>query len=250
MPNINPIRGFSFKKILLAVVLAFVTVGIAAAIVAVIFPQIPAIITVKMKFPKAEYEFIYQTPKNREISSSSKIKGGETISLNGRTFVSPWTSNPEKISKDNIETYLYKKEGKAIFLDESLSETLSEIKPYDNETELNRIKLLYGEEILKSNYLFYEAILNVNPDELNIFTSRSEGLAKSILVIYKSILVVPLDGGMYNFETDNVKGFQNGDPKVSKGVEIQFYDGKDDPYSILLQGANQEEIDFIINSIK
>lgn len=243
-------KKFPIKKILLAIVLAFVTVGIFFIAVALIFPQIPAIITLKMKFPQSKYEYIYDAPVAREVSQNTGIKGGAEFVLDGVRFTSPWSSKPEKMEKEGMDALTYRKENKIIFLPKNEDEVFNNLLPYDNRDEYEKIKLLYGEDVLESKYLFYKAILEANPKELNIFTPKREGIAKSLLVIYKVGLQIPLEGGIYSFETDVIKGFQFGDPKVSRGVEIRFFDSEDTVYAVVLQGATQKEIDFLLSSIK
>ena len=121
----------------------------------------------------------------------------------------------------------------------------------DDPNDARRIKDFFGEEILGSNYSFYKHTLNTSPDQLTIFMPKKEALAKSILVVLKTVLVVGTagEGPIYSFETKSFKGFQFGDPKTRHNVLISLFGGGDKQHDILIKG-NQEEIDYILSSME
>ena len=248
----TPSKKSSWKKILLAIVSAFVTSGVIVGVALLTFHQIGAVLTVKMKFPKSEFPVVYKVPQLRNIVTEvSTAQGSQEVTSEGFKFRVTWENKPRVKEEGNIKFLIFSvSENQALIFDKGVEEVLNDLPPYNNNEEFKKIKLFYGDKQLDSRYSFYKLILESNPDELHILLPKKKAIADSLLVIYKAVLAVPIEGGIYNFKTDSIKGFQFGDPNVSNGVEIHFFDKQDSSHMIGVRGATQEEIDFLINSIK
>jgi hypothetical protein len=194
----------------------------------------------------------YLMPILREITPYTPDQFRE-FSFSNLTFKTPWTQITDMQERPG-----------AVLLKFPMGKTISIIKGSepgglvksllgDKPEEAKRIKSFFGEQILASNYIFYKNILESNPDQITIFMPQKEATARSVLIVLKTVLISSVGKGskvVYNFTTDNIKGFQFGSPDEINRVYIEVFDNQDQQYGIIMGNMYQSEIDFILSTIK
>ena len=216
------------------------------------FPQIWYVGYLKVGLTESKYPQLYLTLEEREVERPDTTSGFREYFFNGFSLKSPWQDEVKKEQRTGVDI-LFFGDNKAIFFFHSKN-ILSYHENLMSGDLANSQKLIDFLGISgSSNYELTKLILAKNPNNISIFNSKEETLADSIMIPLKLTLVVPFKGGIYNFclhTTPNLKGFQYGDPSVSKGIKLQFFDEKDQEFNIALSGASQKDIDFILSSIR
>lgn len=87
------------------------------------------------------------------------------------------------------------------------------------------LKALYGEDVLQSDYLLKERILEVTPDEVGLFTPRKQAVGSAMLLIMKAIMMPHgAESGIYRIRTGGFQGFQFGDPRSRpRSLDLEIY---------------------------
>lgn len=207
----------------------------------------------KKDFLRAKLPELYALSTNRIINNKDrKDEALKTLNcfnlyfeVNGRELNRQETSDLISIELDG--------DRKIIVRDKNDFKLTDSFYDEFSKSELEKVKELFGERIFSSDYVFYENIFKVSPDQVSYFTPLEEMYAKHTLLILKSIIMMPgYKDGIYSFQLENIKGFQIGIPQKSNMVTIQFYDEEENEYMILVSGQNvsQDDIDSILTSLR
>ena len=124
----------------------------------------------------------------------------------------------------------------------------------ENEAAL---KKLFDEEATRSNYALRSKILNLTPRDLQLSFSRGRMVSSSVLLMLKPMWTGDVEGGLYSFQTDWLRGFQQGDPTRDKIVTIDAFDAHDNEIEFSVgrvkgasQNVTQSELNRIIYSLR
>jgi hypothetical protein len=176
------------------------------------------------KFPAVQ-----KTPVELTDLSISQVPGRK-LSYFGYEFEVPWDDPDEgkmkRIGKGQLIAFrsgnvlLFSKAAPKEFVQTFLSTT--KVGP-------DKVRSLWGEEALQSDYSLHRLILEATPGQVTLFTSRDDAVRSSMLILFKGILT-PRGGesGIFRLRSDKFKGFQYGDPQTrpnSLNVEIFADDG-------------------------
>ncbi len=168
------------------------------------------------------------------------------LSHDGLKFQVPWRSMGPR---NNQETFAAASSdgNKSIFISQEINIKNNLIKKTPDDAAM--LKIFFGEEVLASQYALYKTILYASPKNISAFSRLSTSLPQIILVTLKRALVMNAGEGISEFETAEIRGFQFGNQN-SKSVSIVFFDEKDNRYLMGARGATEEEIDYILSSMK
>lgn len=220
-----------------------------------IYPRISIYKDMKTKFSKDKTPIAYIVPKERKvINSMDNQESFMELSCEYYKFKVPWTTVKKEINtKDELLFGFHQNKGVAILprKTESDSETINNGENSKKEIQLtiNKIKELLDGKKRLSQYDIFNLSLNTTPDQISFFTSQTEVQKKYTLLILKA-LYTSYGNIIYKFETRNIKGFQFNDPSESDSVSIHFFDRKNRAYRMNIYSADQDEIDFILSTIK
>ena len=105
------------------------------------------------------------------------------------------------------------------------------------------LRALYGEDILQSDYLLKQRILEVTPDEVGLFTPRKQAVGSAMLLIMKGIMMsFGADSGIYRIRTGGFQGFQFGDPRSRpRSIDLEIYNEDGGLGFIFSQRENSSE---------
>jgi hypothetical protein len=119
------------------------------------------------------------------------------------------------------------------------------------------VRALYGEDLLKSDYLLKGRILEATPDKVGLLTPQKEAVGSALLLVIKGIMMPEgAEAGIYRIRTGDFRGFQFGDPRSrSRSIDLEIYNEDDGLGFIFTQRPNgsqlpiaQAEINRVIQS--
>ncbi len=194
-------------------------------------------------------------PRPLEGSSGEQM-GGRKFSYFGYEFESPWTQVDKERQFDS-----------AVILSFSSGAIVTVLNPATGANELQvmkdeaskrgvRIESVFGKETTRSRYALRSKILNLTPKDLNLFSSRQEIVANSVLLVIKGAELSRMKGGLYSFQTNWTRGFQEGSPDRDSAVVIDAFDSQDNKIELLIGGAHggnhpsQAEINRILFTLR
>ena len=98
-------------------------------------------------------------------------------------------------------------------------------------------------------------MLYMTPDKISLLKdSKDQYMEKIKLLLVKSSEEFFVgSGNIYKFETSNIKGFEFVNPelmKQSKHIKVEIFDKNDHQYELQFGGFSQEEIDYVLSSIR
>ncbi len=127
----------------------------------------------------------------------------------------------------------------------------------DAET-MRKLRILYGEDPLHSDYAFTRAALEMTPGKISIFSSRKEAALSMVLLFFKPVMSRDAESGIYFIQTKNFQGFQYGNPQArpSEIVDELYSDHARLEFTFPCKGAgsvgcvSQAEINRVIQSAR
>ncbi|MDE2018861.1 MAG: hypothetical protein KGJ13_00770 [Patescibacteria group bacterium] len=201
----------------------------------------------------SQYPFLSLVPINRTISSYTPTSSHE-FTYEGISLKLPWSGTPKIQTLSGVGTQIKFPNNEFVMLPNPYPDPLHRQTFLDSiKTNEDREKFnyLFGEENLNSNSAFFNLVLNSSPTTLSSTTSSpKELLAQSMLLPIK--LTMFFDSStqsIYQFSTPDFKVFEFTDLPAKNQSFIYLYDARDNG-RLITTSANQNEIDFILSSIK
>jgi hypothetical protein len=100
----------------------------------------------------------------------------------------------------------------------------------------------------------YNRMLYMTPDKINFLKDIEDQFMEVQLLITKSSEESSVGrGSIYKFETSGIKGFEFVNPelmKKTKYIKVEIFDKNDHQYELEFWGFSQEEIDYVLSSIR
>jgi hypothetical protein len=182
---------------------------------------------------------------------------GRKFKFYGYQFEVPWTDVKHEEHLKSMEL-VYFSNGLVLMLRDP-AQSVNQLKLLTREgTEKEAgLKRLFGEEATQSNYSLRSKVLNLTPRDLHLSISRQKMVSSSVLLMLKPMWTGTLPDGLYSFQTESLRGFQQGDPTRDKTVTINAFDAHDDEIELSIgrargasQGVTQSELNRIIYSLR
>jgi hypothetical protein len=220
-----------------------------------VFYAVPifAVVSMKWKVRNLPEVWVVPTPlPNVSIQRS----GGLKFSYFGYEFESPWTPlKQERKLKSGVYLY-FTNRAVVVFLDPSKKiNELEGLKHGDAGQDID-VRSIFGDRATRSNYALRSKILYFTPNDLSLFSSPRRMVGNSILIMLKPLDAGRAKGGMYSFQTEWLRGFQDGDPAIDKMTIIDGFDPHDREVELWVgsqEGANkpsQADVNRILYSIR
>jgi hypothetical protein len=146
----------------------------------------------------------------------------------GYEFEAPWKD------VNNVQTFksltrIYFKSGRTIvFFDPK--QTLDRLKVMrDAATQKGKdLRVLFGSEVPASNYQLLNTILSTTPHHVSLLSPSNDLVRNSILLTFKRSELVNEPRCVYSIETQNLRGFQKGDPlRDEKATILDLFNERD-----------------------
>jgi hypothetical protein len=202
---------------------------------------------------KPEFWTVPSPLADRSIEKSN----GKRLTLYGYQFEVPWANVTREEHLKQME-FVYFSEGFVLVFHDP-AQNVNQLKILTAEGTKNEagLKKLFGEETTRSNYSLLSTILNLTPRDLRLSFSRQKMVSSSALLMLKPRWTGTVQGGLYSFQTDWLRGFQQGDPTKDETVVIDAFDAHDNEIEISVgrvksasRDATQPELNRIIYSLQ
>lgn len=188
--------------------------------------------------------------------SSGEQMGGRKFSYFGYEFDSPWTEVDKEKKFDSAVTLSFSN-GAAVTVFNPATD-VNELQVMKDEASKRgrSMESVFGEEATRSRYALRSKILNLTPKDLNLFSSRQEMVGNSVLLVMKGAELSQMKGGLYSFQTNWTRGFQEGSPDRDNIVVIDAFDSRDNKIELLIGAApsgnrpTQAEINRILYTLR
>jgi hypothetical protein len=196
---------------------------IVAVVVKLLGPPITIFFTARWEAKKAPQVSV--TPRPLADYSVSDAAGTE-VSYFGYEFEVPWkTSFKKKAFSTNGIVQLEFESGQNVtfILATNQGGLLTEIVA-DPTLHMNNLQSVFGDLMNRSAYDQYSALLNATPQSIQAFGPRAEAIRGMALLTIKAIAIGPgLETGAFSFELPDKRGFQVGDPRKSRRIDLEIY---------------------------
>jgi hypothetical protein len=156
---------------------------------------------------------IKSVPLELQDLTISKSRG-EKVAFDGVEFEVPWSDVDEQKSKIVGNWAL-------IFFRSGNSILLCVTPPKDLMTSIFSKKysspelftMLYGPDVLKSDYTFTKAIFETTPAQITLFTPSNRAAGLGSVILLKGIMPPTTDWAIYTIRSKDLCGFQLGEPR-------------------------------------
>jgi hypothetical protein len=158
------------------------------------------------------------------------------FSISALTLKVPWVGTSSEVYKVGLNVKF--KNGAALFIIKSPTSSLLETLQ-SPPLNLN----------IKTNYDALATVLNATSTGISTSTIQNSDVPAYELLDLKAVLAPYKNKNIYSFQNTQIKGFQFGDAtSTASSVIIDFYDGNDDEYNLIISGS-QGEVDYVLSSI-
>ena len=189
--------------------------------------------------------------------TSISTSQGTTLTKFGYQFDVPWELKELK-QGDTI----------AIFGSESGQEALMFWDPAQNKGPVKMMKnslgipsremaLVYGAQTIQSDYAFDQAIVNATPSQLSYVLPGRRVVRTAVLLMLKPTEMIDAETGFYSFETQQLRGFQNGNPLKAKNVLVKAFDAENRQFQFVFGnrsypngGPTQADINLVLQTLR
>lgn len=165
------------------------------------------------------------------VDASISKSPGEKLSYLGCEFEVPWNDlDKQKTRFAGKWQFIYFQSGKRIifrtFPANARVDGITGSRQKRDPESIRKVRDIYGDETLRSDYAFTRAMLEMTPGNISIFGSRREAFRDSLLLLLKPMTALGSDSGIYNIQTKAFRGFQYGNPqnRPSEIVDELFSD--------------------------
>jgi len=183
---------------------------------------------------------------------------GTTLTAFGYQFEVPWKMNEVKRKATIIES----------FQSESGQEILSLWDPFSKKGGAKIMRetpggtspamaMVYGPTAIQSDYDFEQAIAFATPAQLSFFMPRVKEVRAGVFLLLKPLVTTDAETGFYSFQTEHLRGFQNGDPAKAKNVIVKAFDVEDRIFEFIFSNKSagtgsitQADINMVMQTLR
>ncbi len=183
---------------------------------------------------------------------------GTALSYFGYEFEVPWnaSSKVKAFGKNGIVQLGFESgQSVTLIVPENQNGLLTELAQ-DKSLNMKNLQLLLGDLMKLSAYDQCAALLNATPQSIRAFGPRARAVRGATLLTIRSIAFnSSQETGVFSFEFPDKRGFQIGDPRKSRRVDLEVFGMADRHVEILLTNTkdsvwlSQPEINRILTSL-
>jgi hypothetical protein len=216
-------------------------------------PTLGAFAYVKWKFRKSPD--IWIVPRPLPLAFTDRAAGAK-VSYSGYEFDSPTVEVKEERRVESVVVLSFSKcAGMTMFKPEAGCDVIHIVQLEASKRGQN-IEDVFGRDATRSNYALRSKELNLTPGDLRLFSSRREIVANSVFLTIKGIDSQRFKNGLYSFETQWMRDFQEGDLGRDRGVVIEAFDQQDRRLMLIIAAKPgtscfaQSDLNQIISSLR
>jgi len=239
------------KKIVIAILVLLTICVILIFWAPNLYSRIRIYIEIKRNFSKSRTPWAYVVPVNRSLTSSVDSSGTYHVYIyDGVEFKSPWGALIKDIDLESSKIFIFeKRKSIQIFNIDNNQFKIIESLIEKNSTDTQFYGEVFGNENIDSEYAIHNLSLATSPSQVKLLMPFNELGQKSVMLIVKAAIFVN-SNKIFRFRNNNVRGFQFGEPDNYKDIPVHIFDKNDRLYRIIFSSVNQDEIDYILSSIK
>ena len=233
------------KRVIIPIAILIIFVG------TIIFfsDRLTFVILPKIHYSKTKTPEMYLVPIPREVRPSSEESSTHYVqTYKNIKFKVPWVLREKmELNRSTLFAFVNKKgiQIEQQSSDEKLIKRLLEKNP----AEAQKTEFLFSKENLESEYAIVNLILHTTPDQASFFRPYHKIASVTPLLMLRGPYSTYGDV-IYKFSSDNLKGFQFGDPQTTENVHVHIFNKRDQLFKILFVRASQAEIDLIVSSME
>jgi hypothetical protein len=179
---------------------------------------------------------------------------GTALSYFGYEFEVPWNANfkVRAFGKNGIVQLGFESGQIVTFIvPENQNGLLTQIVQ-DKSLNMKNLQLVFGDLMKLSAYDQYAALLNATPQSIRAFGPRARAVRGATLLTIRAIAFNPSqETGVFSFEFPDKRGFQIGDPRKARRVDLEVF-GMDGRHVEILLATTKDSVSlsqFEINRI-
>lgn len=158
---------------------------------------------------------------------------GTRLSFRGVEFEVPWSDVDDAHTRliGNWALIAFRS-NKAIILCVNPPNSFIAGMSKDKTVDPELFSVLYGREVLRSDYTLKKAIFETTPSQVNLFTPENRAIGLSSVILIKAIMPPTTDWQIYKISSGELQGFQLGDPvRRPQKICLELF-GKDIEFEI------------------
>ena len=173
---------------------------------------------------------------------------GTVLSYFGYSFEVPWkasfkTRESQRGSGGLVQLKFDSGQSLLLLAPTNQNGVLSEFVE-DQSSHMENLRLVFGNLLNRSPYDQYSALLNTSPSTIRAFGPRPDAVRGITLLTMKAIaLPASLQTGAFSFQLSDKRGFQIGDPRKSKNIDLEVFE-VNGHYLEIFCGTTREGIGF------
>jgi hypothetical protein len=201
--------------------------------------------------------------KDPSISQAPGMK----LSYLGYEFEVPWTDLDDSQTKlypngktEKTRVDLHFRSGLRLLVTALPSREVVDDLTKEFKVSPQALERVFGGDTMKSDYSFHKAVYEFTPDKMNHWNFRGGMMNRDeFLLFVKAIFLSPAaDSGIFNIQSQNYVGFQQGDPLARPhGIVVSLYSEKANLEMIFTQKdyrksieITQPEINRVVRSLR
>lgn len=152
---------------------------------------------------------------------------GTTLSYFGYGFEVPWNAEfkTKTFGERGLVQLQFESGQNVTFISPTNQGGLLTEITQDRSMHMENLQLIFGDLMNRSAYDQYSALLNASPATIRAFGPRSKAVQGVTLLTIKAIaLPSNLETGVFSFALQDKRGFQIGDPRRSRRVDLEVLD--------------------------
>ncbi len=206
-----------------------------------LYLAIKAYNTFMEKPSQAEKPHLYLKPEPLELQPC-EAEPATTLSYFGFSTGVPW-SEVEDTSESDFFTHVYFTSGHTIGFSQLPEENQPASAWRQQDPQARKaMEEFFGPGALDSHYGFFKAIISTTPDELDSAGSFQKTIGVRMRLLMKEGFARGGETGIYSFETEDIRGFQLGDPTRSDSINLTVFDRSDRQLNLWLSSVDPSEV--------
>lgn len=189
--------------------------------------------------------------------NSISIARGATLTKFGYQFDVPWKMKEARPAKTI-----------AIFVSDSGQEAVMFWNPAEQKgfvklmedspgVPLGAFASVYGAKTVQSDYDFDQAVVNATPSQLSYVLPGRRVVRAAVFLMLKPTEMIDAKTGFYSFETQHLRGFQNGNPAKATNVLVKAFDAENHQFEFVFGnrsnpkfGLTQADINLVLQTLR
>ncbi len=247
-------RRISSISLTIAVVAGAILAVFLAVFLIFYFKPVASILIVRWQVRNEPDLWIVPRPLPAPTNESPARK---TFSYFGCEFDSPWSEVKQQVNFGPAVRLVFSGGQVIAILDPARQANALQIFRQGAARRKANVATVFGKDATQSNYALRSAIVNLTPADLRFYISPNKMVDNAVFLLLKPISTTNVKHGFYSFQTNWIRGFQQGDPARDEMVVIDGFDGQDREIVIVvgvghgtINRASQADINRITYSLR